>query len=245
MTRARRIGRAAVVLATAGVVAGCSVFGGQAAEEPPFELIERQGMNEIRLYPAIAVAATTVAMADRDAAVGEGFGRLFGYISGGNRAPGTGESAEIAMTAPVLVDDAADGQEIAMTAPVLVAPGGDEDPGEGAEIAMTAPVLVDPAGDAAGWTVVFVLPEGMTAETAPVPTDPDVRIQTMVPRRVAVRRFSGFFSEGNAEEAEQALADWLSSKGLAHRGDWQSAGYNPPWTLPWLRRNEVIVTLTE
>ena len=46
-----------------------------------------------------------------------------------------------------------------------------------------------------------------------------------------------------AEENRQVLADWLASRGLAHQGDWQFAGDNPPWTVPALRRNEVLVTL--
>ncbi|MEM6974223.1 MAG: heme-binding protein [Pseudomonadota bacterium] len=246
MTRLKSPRRAVLALMTGALLAGCSVLGAPAAEEPPFTLISEEGDFEIREYPAIAVVQTTVTEADRDEATGIGFRRLFRYISGGNVPVGGGDGAEIAMTAPVIVDDAASGEEIAMTAPVLVSPESEgSGAAEGAEIAMTAPVLVDPSGEGQGegWTIVFVLPDDMTADTAPRPTDPTVEISTIAPRRVAVYRFAGFLSEGNVADGEAALAGWMSSKGLSHRGDWTSAGYNPPWTLPWMRRNEVMVTL--
>jgi len=57
------------------------------------------------------------------------------------------------------------------------------------------------------------------------------------------RKAAAAFSRAAAEEKRQVLADWLASRGLAHQADWQFAGYNPPWTIPALRRNEVLVTL--
>ncbi len=203
----RRLGALALTLA----LGACSVFGGQAAEEPPFETRLSEPPFEIRAYPPIAVART-VAEGSRGAATREGFGRLFDYISGAN----TGRR-EIAMTAPVVTEAA------------------------GEEIAMTAPVVTEEA--AGGWAVAFVLPEGMTAASAPAPTDPKVEIAEIPAREVAVVRFSGFFSAENIAEARADLAGWLERTGRAHAGDWQAAGYNPPWTLPWLRRNEVWVTL--
>ena len=121
-----------------------------------------------------------------------------------------------------------------------------------AGIEMTAPVLVEPApgrirmlaGEAAGgWSVAFVLPAGYTAATAPVPDDAGVTVRDVGARRVASIRFSGPFRNRAAEARRQALAAWLEARGLAHAGDWQIAGYNPPWTLPPFRRNEVLVTL--
>ncbi|GMG81397.1 heme-binding protein [Paralimibaculum aggregatum] len=193
----------------------CSVFGGTAAEEPPYALLRADPPVEIRSYGAVTVART-VAGGDYDAAVRTGFGRLFDYISGANSG-----AAEIAMTAPVL------------TAPAEGA--------EGTEIAMTAPVLVDRGAE--GWAIAFVLPEGTTPETAPRPSDPAVRLGEIPARRVAALRFSGFFTDDAIAEARGRLTAWLEAEGLAHEGDWQAAGYNPPWTLPFLRRNEVLVTL--
>ena len=209
-----RFARTASALAAAVLTAGCSVFGGQAAPEPDYDVLVSEPPFEIRAYPALAVARTT-AESSRDRAVGRGFGRLFDYISGEN----LGE------------------REIAMTAPVVTEP-------DGTEIAMTAPVMTEEAGGDGRWTTMFVLPGDMTAETAPVPADDAVEIATIPARTVAVVRFSGFFSGESVAEERRRLAAWLDARPEEVAGDWQAAGYNPPWTLPWLRRNEVMVPVS-
>ncbi|MEO0623306.1 MAG: heme-binding protein [Pseudomonadota bacterium] len=193
------------------VLAGCSVFGGKAAEEPAFSVELSEPPFEIRAYGPVVVART-VARGPYREAVGTGFGRLFDYISGAN----TG-AREIAMTAPVLTD--ADPSKIAMTAPVLT--------GEEAE----------------GTAVMFVLPEEFELATAPLPTDPSVSLAEIPARRVAVATFSGRLGEDGIDEARGALIAWLAARGEPTDGDWQAAGYNPPWTIPALRRNEVMITL--
>ena len=50
--------------------------------------------------------------------------------------------------------------------------------------------------------------------------------------------------DAHGEAERQSLAGWIEARGLGHAGDWQMAGYNPPWTIPMLRRNEVLVTLS-
>jgi len=219
MTWLRDGGRWIIAAAAAASLAGCSVFGGKAAEEPPYELVLKDGDFEIRDYAAMAVARTRVEAEDYRAAVGEGFGRLFGYITGDN----TGE-AEIEMTAPVLTEEAGTSGR------------------EGAEISMTAPVLTEES--AGGWDVTFVLPSEITAETAPRPADPAVRIETVPARRVAIARFSGFLSAENIAENREALMAWLDARGEAPIGPWEAAGYNPPWTIPWMRRNEIMVPIS-
>lgn len=208
------------------LLAGCSVFGGKVAGEPAYRVVERDGDIEIREYVGFAVAETSVT-APFDEAVGEGFRRLFDYISGANRG-----SAEIDMTAPVLALQ--NGEKVAMTAPVLARPA-DEIQG-GSAAGITAKVDE-------GWSIGFVLPEGMTAASAPTPTDQNVMLRDLPPRRIASIRFSGRFRNSTAEMKRQTLADWLASRGVSHRGDWRLAGYNPPWTIPALRRNEVMVTV--
>lgn len=215
------------------LLVGCSVFGGKAAEEPPYTLEKIDGDIEIRAYAPFTVAVAAVE-GPRDEALSEGFLMLFDYITGEN----TG-SAEIAMTAPVLTEG--EGQEIAMTAPVITEQAGGQE-GEGDEIAMTAPVLTE-GGEGQRWRIVFVLPEGMTAETAPRPTAENVTIEDRPGRRVAIKRYPGFNTPAKAEASRVALEGWLSSKNMAHQADWRVAGYHPPWTIPWLRRYEVWVTL--
>lgn len=127
-------------------------------------------------------------------------------------------------------------EDIAMTAPVTSEPASEE-------IAMTAPVLTE--DEAGGWQVSFILPEGMTAETAPRPTDPEVEIATLPARKVAAVTFSGFLGEAKIAAQRRRLADWLGTRPEEIAGDWQVAGYNPPWTLPWFRRNEVLVPVAD
>jgi hypothetical protein len=186
-------------------VAACSVFGGAAAPEPDYSVVLAEPPFELRDYGELVVATTP--MTDGS---GAAFGRLFDYISGEN----TG-ARDIAMTAPVLDTESADGAKIAMTAPVLQSREGARD-------------------------MIFVLPEGMTPQTAPVPTDPRVSIATIPPRRVAVVRYSGVLNR-RASTEEDRLRDWLARKGLTPTGPAEIAGYNPPWTLPPFRRNEVLI----
>jgi hypothetical protein len=224
MWKALSIGPLAVALSLTS--AGCSVFGGEAADEPEYRVIEQDGDVEIREYAGFAFAETTV-MAPFDEATGAGFRQLFGYISGGNRS-----KAKIEMTAPVLTEPKS--EKIAMTAPVLAQPSN--------EMREVTASSLTPEGNES-WTIAFVLPEGLTAASAPAPTDPRVTLRDLPSRRVASIRFSGRFKNATAEMKCQFLADWLASRGLPHSGDWRVAGYNPPWTIPALRRNEVLVTL--
>ena len=121
-------------------------------------------------------------------------------------------------------------------------------------IDMTAPVLVSPRAPEAmlafdsgvdGWTTAFILPEGASAATAPQPQDVRVMLRDAPARRVAAIRFPGFLRSASAENRRRELAAWLQARGLHNAGDWRMAGYHPPWTLPPLRRNEVIVTLKD
>jgi len=139
------------------------------------------------------------------------FRRLFNYIAGENRA----------------------NREIDMTAPVLMA-----EPGAGESIDMTAPVLIDAGGEP---SMAFVLPASYTLDTAPRPTDPSVHLKQLETWTVAAIRFSGSLSTSNARTHRERLTRWLTDSEWRANGPYVVAGYNPPWTLPMLRRNEVLV----
>ena len=125
-------------------------------------------------------------------------------------------------------------REIAMTAPVLNAA-----EGEGTEIAMTAPVF---QSDADGREMIFVLTEEFTIDTAPVPTSPAVKLATIAPRRMAVASYSGSMND-DAPEWEAKLRAWMDANDVQATGPAEVAGYNPPWTLPAYRRNEVLIAV--
>ena len=186
-------------------ISACSVFGSEAAPEPDYTVVTAEKPFEVRDYGELVVATTT--MTDGSSAA---FGRLFDYISGGNAG-----ARKIAMTAPVLNTDAA----------------------EGTKITMTAPVLQSSAGNR---KMVFVLPDQFTLETAPLPIDPMVTLAKIASRRVAVIRYSGSIN-ARAPAEEARLREWLKTKGLQPLGPVEVAGYNPPWTLPVYRRNEVLI----
>ncbi len=120
--------------------------------------------------------------------------------------------------------------KIAMTAPVAQR-------AESRKIAMTAPVGQRREGDA--WVVSFTMPEGETLESLPQPTDSRVVLRELPASRFAVVRFSGRWSDKRMLERSQALRVWAKSRGLTVAGEPEVNRYNPPWTLWFLRRNEV------
>ena len=204
-------------------VSACSVFGGKAAEEPQYEVVLTDDDIEVRSYESFAVAWTT-APGPFDEAVRTGFQRLFEYIKGANVS-----AAGIDMTAPVLTEP-----ERLEVGAIVAAPEHDEETDE--PTTLTGPGIN-------GWSIGFVLPVDYTAETAPVAVGADVFISDVAARCVASIRFSGMLGAEAGEEERQRLERWMETRGLEHEGDWQMAGYNPPWTIPMLRRNEVLVSL--
>jgi hypothetical protein len=123
---------------------------------------------------------------------------------------------------------------IAMTAPVTQTAGGER-------IAMTAPVTQ--AGARGEWLVTFTMPRGRTLESLPAPNDGRVLLRALAPQRVAVLRYSGTSSAETYAAQERVLRDWLARRGLTPAGPSTSARYDPPSTLPMLRRNEVWIEL--
>jgi hypothetical protein len=125
-------------------------------------------------------------------------------------------------------------KDIAMTAPVTQQ--------KAEKIAMTAPVTQQSAG-ADTWRVHFVMPADYTMDTLPKPKDDQVKIISVPSYDAAVIRFSGLAGDSVLRDREQQLADFVASSGRAALSIPTYAFYNPPWTLPFLRRNEVMVTL--
>lgn len=123
---------------------------------------------------------------------------------------------------------------IKMTAPVL-----QERRSE--KISMTAPVLKQ--RNKSGWTMAFVLPESFTLATAPEPLDPEVKLSEVPPATVAVITYSGLHSSANLEKYGRQLRAWLEKQGYRAISEPKLASYDPPWTLPFLRRNEVQIKI--
>ena len=121
-------------------------------------------------------------------------------------------------------------RKIEMTAPVIMTP---------EKIEMTAPVFM--GQDGSGKTMSFVLPATYTLETAPQPKDPSLKLQEVKDYNVAAIRFSGLLSDKNIATHVEMLKKWIAENGYEATGAYQTAGYNPPWTIPMFRRNEVLI----
>jgi SOUL heme-binding protein len=122
---------------------------------------------------------------------------------------------------------------IAMTAPVLQQ--------EERTIAMTAPVLQQ--SDGKDWKVRFIMPGRWSLETLPTPADPRVALKPVPARRMLAIRFSGRASENDVAGKREELRRYAAGRTLATVGEPLLAFYNPPWTLPFLRRNEIMLEL--
>jgi hypothetical protein len=181
--------------------------------EPPFQVVETSGNFEVRTYPAM-IAAEVEVEGERAPAIREAFRMLAGYISGDN-AP----SKKIEMTAPVT-----------------------QQPGE--RIAMTAPVTQQQvAGHGVFWKVRFIMSEGSKLDTLPKPNNARVKLVDVPAQRVAAIRFSGWWSSSNLGEHREKLLKLVAEKNLKAEGTVTFAFYSPPSTLPFWRRNEVMVQL--
>jgi hypothetical protein len=192
---------------------GCSIFGIRTSEEASYHVLAKYDRIEIREYGELVVVETDVD-ASYDEAGSIAFKKLFGYISGENVS-----QSKIAMTAPVMSREGSvlDGEKVAMTSPVI---------GE---------------KQSQGWRYSFVLPANYTLENAPVPSNPVVKLAVLPRKKVAVIRYSGPWKERAMREKSEELIEWIRSNGLERLSTPRSAGYDPPWTLPFLRRNEIMI----
>jgi len=192
-------------------LAGCSAFGIRSGTEEPAYKLLSMTQEMELREYAPRIALETLVEGDEDAARNEGFRRLAGYIFGDNK-----KQAKIAMTAPV--DQSAASEKIAMTAPVS------QDRGSNGQ-----------------WRIRFFAPAAMSLETMPIPNNPLVQITQAPSQLYAVRRFTGDRSSEAVREQEKLLRRTLDSSKWEPTGDLIAWFYDPPWTLAFLRRNEVAL----
>ena len=126
--------------------------------------------------------------------------------------------------------------KIAMTAPV-------QQQSQQAVAMMMAPVTQKVDGNA--WTVRFIMPRSWTMETLPAPNDSRVRLIPIPAKRMVAIRFSGLSDDSLIQMKTEELRKYSSEHKLKATGEPLLAFYNPPWTLPFFRRNEVMFELAE
>ena len=192
----------------------CFAMSAYAIEEPPFEVHKKYPQFEVRIYKAYLVAEVLVP-GPAEQAGNTAFDYLGGYIFGKNKG-----SRKIEMTAPVTQTPATQTAE-----PI--------------KIAMTAPVSQTLA--AGGYLVQFTMPREFTLETLPEPNNPKVKLREMPAQSYAVLTYSGSWSQSKYEEKLSLLKQLASEADLKLEGEPIFSRYNGPFSLPFMRRNEIWI----
>ncbi|MCF8191061.1 MAG: heme-binding protein [Polynucleobacter sp.] len=191
-----------------------------ATEEPKFSIIEKSEPFELRAYAPQLVAEVKVE-GDLDAASSQGFRLIAAFIFGQNQV-----SEKIAMTVPVGIETS-----------------------QSTKIAMTVPVGIEASKDSVKgvnqWVFSFVMPSEYTMATLPKPINPLVTIRELPAQKRAAITFSGFYNDAKVLEKTKALEEWIKSKQWQAIGSPQFARYNPPWSIPFMRRNEILLTVRD
>ena len=202
----------------------CSIA--MAIEEPRFEVLVSDGPFEIRRYAPMLVAEIFVD-GDMDEASSKGFRLIADYIFGNNQLPGSDQKSTIAMTAPVTVEPQS--SKIAMTAPVTI-----ERQSAGA-----------PLESAQRWRIHFVMPSKYTLENIPKPRNDAVQLRDIPAKYFAVHKYSWLNTQSRVQQKTQETLQWVQQRSLQALGAPQLARYDPPWTLPMFKRNEIMVEISQ
>ena len=185
-----------------------------ATEEPDFKIISEEGEFQIREYNQKIIAQVEVE-GDFDEASSKGFKLLADYIFGNNLLDG--ESKKISMTAPVEMSPLAE------------------------NLLMTSSIMDDQINNK--WLINFVMPQEYSLDTLPKPNNSQVRIIEVPKEKYAVIVFSGLVRESSYAEKAELLSNYLEENSFKQQGAIKIARYNPPWTLPFFRRNELMVKI--
>ena len=224
---------------------GCSVFGVSGVEQSQYKVIRKADNIEIREYQP-RILASTVVEGSYEEAQGKAFRILADYIFGNNKA-----NKEVAMTSPVRQSKASSSEKVAMTAPVTVskhpvaqgveseASSSTTDSKGSEKVAMTSPVMQTESK--LGWKMTFMMPsEYKSVSDLPVPNSEKVKFEEVPSKLVASIRFSWLTDEEKNQKYATELEKWLKKDGEYRAVSKPTyAGYDPPWTLPMFRRQEM------
>ena len=183
-----------------------------ATEEPDFTLIYKEKSFEIREYAPRIIAQVKI-NGNFDEASSTGFRSLADFIFGNNSI--NNESEKISMTAPVITEPTSK------------------------KIPMTAPVLAEEEENQ--WFISFVMPKEYSLQTLPKPNNSEITLTNLPKEKFAVIIFSGLVRESSYDEKIILLNNFIKKQKLKTLGSVQIARYNPPWTLPFFRRNELMI----
>jgi hypothetical protein len=190
-------------------------------ESPRYTVEEVLTKNiELRAYEPMLLAEVTVE-GDRGTATGRAFRILAGFIFGGNtsRRP----AGPVTQTGVKTDEDKEAKPE---------------------KIAMTVPVIQTSEGEKR-WRVSFMMPSKYTQSTLPIPENDRIEVYTTHAHRAVALRFSGRHSDSNFATHIEELRKFARDRSLPITGEPILAYYNAPFSLPFLRRNEVMFVLGE
>jgi hypothetical protein len=204
--------RAVASVVSSALLAGCSVVGVRAGtEQPKYSVVEALG---------------------EDVEVRTYGPRVAAEVTVQRTSRSANENAAFGMLAGYIFGNNTSRTEVAMTSPV-------ETRTTSEKIAMTSPV--ETASSDAGMTMRFFLPADYSVDSAPTPNNASVRILDVPPETVATLRFSGLRSTANVATYKSDLMARLKNSHWQPIGEPSAYFYDPPWTVPALRRNEIVV----
>jgi len=210
-----------VIVGLAVAAVALTQFERHKVEQPDYTVLKEGDGYEMRRYAPYIVARVAV-QGEADGAANRGFRPLADYIFGNNTA--RGENTE-------------GSEKVAMTTPVI------QQPAESKKIAMTTPVIQEPRENTEADThwVSFIMPSGYEMDELPEPNNDDVRLERVPAQTLAVIRFTWLGGMDRMYKKEDKLRHALAADGIEVTGKPIYAQYDPPWTLPFLRRNEVML----
>jgi effector-binding domain-containing protein len=189
-------------------------------EQPKYSIVQTDGSIEMRQYEPMLIAKVRVD-GERQAAISSGFKLLAAYIFGDNTTQN-----KMKMTSPV--------KQVAVQADIGVPTQVMQQ-----KIKMTAPVTQKKVDNS--WEISFVMPSKYTEATLPKPINSKVDIESIPKKQYAVIIFSGLVSDKNLQKNKDKLLSYLAVNNIKMLSSPLYAFYNPPWTMPFLRKNEVLV----
>ena len=195
-----------------------------AIEEPKYEVIQTDGAFEMRKYAPILIAETMVD-GDMDEASNKGFRLIADYIFGNNQVVDSNANTKIAMTAPVTVEPVS--QKIAMTAPVTVEPQFTDSHMQNTK----------------KWRIHFVMPSQYTLANIPKPKNDVITLKEVPSKYFLVYSYSWLNTLSRVQNKTDEALEWANRKGLKVIGAPKLSRYDPPWTLPMFKRNEIMLEI--
>ncbi|KAG6558871.1 SOUL heme-binding protein [Candidatus Rhabdochlamydia oedothoracis] len=111
------------------------------------------------------------------------------------------------------------------------------------KIAMTAPVEQTEDLTQKNWLIAFSMPINYKITDLPSPKDPRILLKQIETQKRAALAFSGFCTEKKATQNTRLLLELIEQHGYSPTGPCILARYDPPWTIPCFRHNELLFVI--